>query len=187
MQPANHTTYMRLVFFLPQIEQIKGDEEKMVARFKKVLKNQKGLTLIELLAVVVILGIISAIAVPSIGGLIDNTRKDAHVANAQQMISSAKLAVTGNTDLRPTSTTDVFIPLKYLIDEGYIDDMEDPDGGTYNVGKINDSDSGSYVLVSQNSASDYTYEVVLTNGERGILTPQEASELDRDDVVDVTS
>jgi type IV pilus assembly protein PilA len=39
---------------------------------KRIIKNERGLTLIELLAVVVILGIISAIAVPSIGGLIEN-------------------------------------------------------------------------------------------------------------------
>ncbi len=35
---------------------------------QKRLKNEKGLTLVELLAVIVILGIIAAIAVPSIGG-----------------------------------------------------------------------------------------------------------------------
>ena len=34
----------------------------------KRLKDQKGMTLVELLAVIVILGIIAAIAIPSIGG-----------------------------------------------------------------------------------------------------------------------
>ena len=41
---------------------------------QKRLKNEKGLTLVELLAVIVILGIIAAIAVPSIGNIIDNSR-----------------------------------------------------------------------------------------------------------------
>ncbi len=37
---------------------------------QKRLKNEKGLTLVELLAVIVILGIIAAIAIPSIGNII---------------------------------------------------------------------------------------------------------------------
>ncbi len=40
---------------------------------QKRLNNEKGLTLVELLAVIVILGIIAAIAVPSIGGIIENS------------------------------------------------------------------------------------------------------------------
>ena len=66
----------------------------MLKRVKQQLKNEKGLTLIELLAVVVILGIIAAIAVPSIGGLINNSKKDAHIANATIIKDAARLAVT---------------------------------------------------------------------------------------------
>ncbi|WP_449537137.1 prepilin-type N-terminal cleavage/methylation domain-containing protein [Ferdinandcohnia sp. Marseille-Q9671] len=63
--------------------------------FKKYLKNQKGLTLIELLAVIVILGIIAAIAIPAIGNVINNSRDKAAFAEAQQIIDAAKLYIAG--------------------------------------------------------------------------------------------
>jgi type IV pilus assembly protein PilA len=60
---------------------------------KKFLKNDKGLTLVELLAVIVILGIIAAIAVPSIGNIIEKSRADAVKAEGIQVLNAAKLYV----------------------------------------------------------------------------------------------
>jgi type IV pilus assembly protein PilA len=60
---------------------------------KKFLKNDRGLTLVELLAVIVILGIIAAIAVPSIGGIIEKSRADAVKAEGIQVLNAAKLYV----------------------------------------------------------------------------------------------
>ncbi|MDE0564581.1 prepilin-type N-terminal cleavage/methylation domain-containing protein [Exiguobacterium sp. B2(2022)] len=64
---------------------------KMIWQDAKQLKDERGLTLVELLVVVVILGIIAAIAVVAIGGIIENSKKDAMVADAKQMVSAAKL------------------------------------------------------------------------------------------------
>jgi type IV pilus assembly protein PilA len=71
----------------------------MLQKMKKRIKNQRGMTLVELLAVIVILGIISAIAVPSIGGIIEKTKKDAKVAEAIQIINAAKLAHASNSNI----------------------------------------------------------------------------------------
>lgn len=91
-------------------------------KIRQILKNQKGLTLVELLAVVVILGIIAAIAVPSIGGIINNTKKDAHIANAEMMVSAARLAVTSGE----IEDSDNEITLGELQDGGYLEPVESP-------------------------------------------------------------
>ena len=66
--------------------------EIKMKKMKHILKNEKGLTLIELLAVIVILAIVAAIAVPAIGNIIDNSRDKAILADASSVLSAAKLA-----------------------------------------------------------------------------------------------
>lgn len=56
-----------------------------------MLDNKKGLTLIELLGVIVIIGIIATIAFFSITRIIEGTQKDAFIANVNNFIEAAKL------------------------------------------------------------------------------------------------
>ena len=86
----------------------------------KLWKNQKGLTLIELLAVIVILGIIAAIAVPSISGTINKTKVKAD-ASTETMIREAALRYVIDEGL--TATTSALSIEDKLIDEGYLQDM----------------------------------------------------------------
>jgi type IV pilus assembly protein PilA len=133
---------------------------------KKKLNDQRGMTLIELLAVIVILGIISAIAIPSILGLIDNSKRDAHVANAQQIINAAKLAVAGDEDLRPvaptgsTTSTTSEILVSALETKGYLETIKDPDGTTYNA--------TSKVVVTDNKTGKYSYSIYLLGTKKYI-------------------
>lgn len=80
----------------------------MLKNLKKRLKDQRGLTLVELLAVIVILGIIAAIAVPSIGNIIAKSKYDAAKADAIQVLNAAKMYAATNgvptSDLTETST-----------------------------------------------------------------------------------
>ncbi|MBP2240592.1 type IV pilus assembly protein PilA [Cytobacillus eiseniae] len=77
----------------------------MLQKLGKKLKNEKGLTLIELLAVIVILGIIAAIAIPSIGGIIQKSKEDAVRADAIQILNAAKLHVS-STGIDEDETSD---------------------------------------------------------------------------------
>ncbi|MFJ5768467.1 prepilin-type N-terminal cleavage/methylation domain-containing protein [Psychrobacillus sp. NPDC093180] len=63
-------------------------------KMRKLLKNEKGLTLVELLAVIVILAIVAAIAVPAIGNIIENSRYNAVKADATNVLSAAQLYFT---------------------------------------------------------------------------------------------
>lgn len=63
---------------------------------KQRIKNEKGLTLIELLAVIVILGIIAAIAIPSIGSIIQKSKEDAVKSDAITVLNAAKNYVAAN-------------------------------------------------------------------------------------------
>lgn len=66
---------------------------------KKLVKNEKGLTLIELLAVIVILAIIAAIAVPAIGNIIENSRIKAVKADAINILNAANIYMTEKSDV----------------------------------------------------------------------------------------
>ncbi|WP_153732682.1 type II secretion system protein [Sporosarcina obsidiansis] len=70
---------------------------------QKKLKNEKGLTLVELLAVIVILGIIAAIAVPAIGGIINNSKVGAMKSDILNAVSAAELYVVDNPEAETVS------------------------------------------------------------------------------------
>ena len=144
-------------------------------KIKNILRNERGLTLIELLAVVVILAIIAAIAIPAIGGLMDNTKKDAHVANAQQMVSSARLYLTGD------KITAKEVTLKQLIDGGYMEDVEDPDTKeTVNGGGKGYDGAASKVTFANGKVDTVT---LISQGEKGRnITGAKPNKLNRDAV-----
>lgn len=87
---------------------------------QKRLNNEKGLTLVELLAVIVILGIIAAIAIPSIGNIIQNSREKAVIADAQNVLAAANLYFIENPEAESVSITETennLIP-EFLDDKG---------------------------------------------------------------------
>lgn len=134
---------------------------KMIWQDAKQLKDERGLTLVELLVVVVILGIIAAIAVVAIGGIIENSKKDAMVADAKQMVSAAKLYVASNEVGNGAVIRFVGdVGTSELDAKNMIDTMKDPFGSDYNNG---------VVYVKKGSDNKYEYKVWL-DGAKDIGT-----------------
>lgn len=66
----------------------------MRSKLNKFLRKEEGFTLVELLAVIVILGIIVAIAIPAVGSVINRAESDADDSQVALVEDAARLYVT---------------------------------------------------------------------------------------------
>ncbi|AMA63086.1 MULTISPECIES: prepilin-type N-terminal cleavage/methylation domain-containing protein [Kurthia] len=102
----------------------------------KKLKNEKGLTLIELLAVIVILAIIALIAIPAIGNIISNSKSKAILSDATTIVAGAKTAIAdGACTASGTTATCTADQLKDYVEGVTLDtsDKVEKSGATYTI------------------------------------------------------
>jgi type IV pilus assembly protein PilA len=91
----------------------------------KSKKKQKGMTLVELLAVIVILGIVAAIGTVAIGNIIENSRTKAEARKLDMMEEAAKMYHMDNA----SATGDVATAIENTYYDG------DTDGYTVTITK----------------------------------------------------
>ena len=117
------------------------------------MMNQKAFTMVELLAMLVVIGVLMAIAVPNIAGIIKNNRESIGIEDVNKMVGTAKQKFQTKKVKYPTKKDEcIILTLKYLDDSG--DYSAGPNGGVY------DKDH-SYIVVrkaQKTGPPDITYE-----------------------------
>ena len=122
--------------------------------------NNKGVTLVEILAVIIIIGVIATIAAPSVSKYISGTKLTTFVAYEDSMEDAAKNAVLDcvGTNLSkcelPEKGEIKEIKLSYLINEGFIDPIKTSKGSSCDFEK-------SFVRVENKGNLNYKFKVCL--------------------------
>ena len=137
-----------------------------------MIKNNKGETLVELLIVIVVMGIIAAFAIPSVGNIIENTNKDAILNDAIQVENAAKLICVQTVCAADEALT-------YGEIAPYIDGLT----GTYYTEVAVGTDD---LEIARLSGGSWTVRLVATvSGEWEFIgwdTPSDVDNVDRNDV-----
>ncbi|MGE7119985.1 type II secretion system protein [Peribacillus sp. NPDC046944] len=98
--------------------------------------NEKGMTLMEVLAVIVILGILAAVAVPIFFNVIQNSRTNAFVSNGYAFRDASNFYLKDKV-MRGDRVTE--ISYQELVEAGFLDKVVDPDTKEYWDPSINES------------------------------------------------
>ena len=117
--------------------------------------NKKGFTLVELLAVIVILAVVMLIAVTAVGPLMIRARKSALGTEGIGLVDQAKAAyqaeqLNSNSAIKSNST--VCFDLEWLAKHGYFE--KSSTDGYY----------GSALVEYDSANNKYTYKFWITNG-----------------------
>ena len=126
---------------------------------KKLRKNDKGFTLVELIVVLVILALLAAILVPALLGYIDKAKKEKNYQAAQEVHTAVQALATesyGKGDTTPTMT------LAEIKDLAGIDDLAEVIVKWKSTGKNQKTDfqveAMSVKFKSDSSDVYYTYK-----------------------------
>lgn len=126
---------------------------------KKILgKNRRAFTLIELLAILIIIIIIFTIAIPTVGNIIFNTRGKVYKLDEQMMVKVAKKYVVNDSNSFPKEIGEKkTVTLPTLVSKKYIEPIRDP----YDSSIICDG----YVNIKKNAEAKLEYEAYLICGD----------------------
>ena len=118
-------------------------------------KNKKGFTLIEILAAVTILGVLSIVAVVSVNKIIQKAKQNHYITAEDNLEMAGQSYVQQNRNALPKAIGQKKqIPLKTLVEKNYIEPIKDYSDNECNL-------ENSYVQVFKYSKEDYSYVAYL--------------------------
>ena len=110
---------------------------------------KKGFTIIELLAVIIIISLLITLTGLSISKIVKNSKKNLNDIQKEQIINAAKNYISSNIGITIEENECKYLTLTKLKEEGYIEDI--------------DSSNDVYVKIELDSSKvliDYKYEIV---------------------------
>ena len=115
--------------------------------------NKKGFTLVELLAVIVILAVVMLIGITSMGPIMANSRKSALKSDGIDLMNAAKTAyqaeaMTNNPAFQPNQS--ICFDITWLVAKGYAENKQ-----SYNA---------SVLVKYDSSTNQYSYTYWIANG-----------------------
>lgn len=119
--------------------------------------NKKGFTLVEILAAIVILGILMGLAIVSVSSILSNSKEGFYDNLEDQLILAAKSYYGDHRTLLPQNIgQERQVTVETLIKNNYL-----KRGSVVDYGKAECNTTASYVSVIKSSKSDYIYSVYL--------------------------
>ena len=94
------------------------------------MKKNKGFTLVELLAMLVVIGVLMAISIPNITGILSQSKNNQIEQDVIKMVDMAKIKMNTDKEAKyPEGTDALLLTLSYIDDER--DVLTGPNGGYY--------------------------------------------------------
>lgn len=107
---------------------------------KKTLTSKTGVTIIELVAILVILGIIASIGVFTIGNIIQNSKQKADIAQLSYINDATQIMFVSTEETTFESLESVEAKLTYLVEHGFLSTFPN-----------NNLDTNSYVYLDESN------------------------------------